>query len=99
MDKGKVETRIMIDGSHANSGKKHENQPGVTEAIAEQVAAGSQSIGGVMLESFLVEGRQSQVAGQELTYGQSITDACMGWEASETALKVLAKAVQARRAL
>lgn len=98
LDKAKIETRIMVDVSHANSGKKHENQPAVTEDIAAQVAAGSQSIGGVMLESFLVAGRQDQVEGQPLTYGQSITDACMGWEASEAALETLAKAVKARRA-
>ena len=98
LDKAKIKTRIMVDVSHANSGKKHENQPAVTADIAEQLAAGSQSIGGVMLESFLVAGRQDQVEGQPLTYGQSITDACMGWEASEAALETLAKAVQARRA-
>ena len=97
LDKAKIKTRIMVDVSHANSGKKHENQPAVTEDIAQQLAAGSQSIGGVMLESFLVPGRQDQVDGQPLTYGQSITDACMGWEASEAALVRLADAVRARR--
>jgi 3-deoxy-7-phosphoheptulonate synthase len=97
LDKGKVTTRIMVDVSHANSGKKHENQPAVVEDIAQQLATGSQSIGGVMLESFLVPGRQDQVEGKPLTYGQSITDACMGWDATEVALETLAKAVQARR--
>ncbi|HEY6723090.1 MAG TPA: 3-deoxy-7-phosphoheptulonate synthase [Polyangiaceae bacterium] len=88
---------VMLDCSHANSGKRHENQPKVADVIAGQIAAGSRTITGVMLESFLVAGRQEPVSGQPLTYGQSITDACMGWDATLPVLRSLAAAVRARR--
>ncbi len=71
---------LMIDCSHANSGKKPERQPLVAAEIARQVGEGSRTIAGLMLESFLVEGRQDLVNGYPLRYGQSITDACMGWD-------------------
>jgi 3-deoxy-7-phosphoheptulonate synthase len=90
--------RLVIDASHANSGKDHERQPGVAAEIAEQVAAGNAAIVGVMLESFLAGGAQKLIAGGELVYGQSITDACMSWETTENVLAQLAEAVRARRA-
>ena len=72
--------RVLIDASHDNSGKDYRRQPTVAGEIAAQVAAGETGIIGVMLESFLVEGRQELTDGTELVYGQSITDSCMGWE-------------------
>jgi 3-deoxy-7-phosphoheptulonate synthase len=90
--------RLMIDASHANSGKRHENQPAVVRDLAGQVARGERRIMGVMIESHLAAGRQELRPGHELVYGQSITDACIDWETSVTALAELADAVQARRA-
>ncbi|MEA2143982.1 MAG: 3-deoxy-7-phosphoheptulonate synthase, partial [Solirubrobacteraceae bacterium] len=72
-------------------------QPQVAAEIGEQVAAGSRAIVGVMLESFLVAGRQNVADGQALTYGQSITDACMDWDATVGVLDGLAAAVRDRR--
>jgi 3-deoxy-7-phosphoheptulonate synthase len=92
-----LEGRVMVDCSHANSGKDYKQQPKVAEAIAQQVAEGSTGIFGVMLESFLVGGRQDPKPGVELTYGQSITDACMGWEATAPVIEGLADAVRSRR--
>jgi len=83
--------------SHANSSKKPENQLPVSENIAAQVASGDQRIFGVMVESHLVGGRQDLVAGQPLTYGQSITDGCIDWDGSVKILNHLAQAVKARR--
>src|SRR2546423_6445240 len=90
--------RVVIDASHDNSGKDHTRQPDVVQDIAGQVARGNRAIVGVMLESFIASGRQSLVAGQPLTYGQSITDDCMGWDASVETPDRLAAAVRARRA-
>lgn len=92
-----LDGRVMVDCSHANSGKDHEQQPAVAMSLAEQVARGSQAIFGVMLESFLVGGRQDSEAGAELAYGQSITDACMSWEATVPVIESLADAVRSRR--
>ncbi len=89
--------RIMIDASHANSRKIPARQVDVTSDIATQVARGSRSIFGLMLESNLVEGRQDVVDGQALTYGQSITDPCMHWQDTEALLQELATAVRLRR--
>ena len=88
---------VMVDCSHANSDKNHERQPAVVAAVAQQIAAGSRPICGVMLESFLVDGRQDHQVGKPLTYGQSITDRCMSWERSEPLFPLLAAAVRARR--
>src|SRR6266545_175452 len=88
---------VMIDASHGNSCKNHENQPKVTDAIAEQVAAGDSRIRGVMIESHLIAGRQDLVPGRPLVYGQSITDACVDWETSVQMLEKLAAAVERRR--
>jgi 3-deoxy-7-phosphoheptulonate synthase len=89
--------RVMIDLSHDNSGKDPARQPAVAAALAEQVAAGDRAIVGVMLESFLVEGRQDLGGAQPLTYGQSITDGCIGWDTTVEVLDALAEAVRARR--
>ena len=88
--------RVMVDCSHGNSSKDHSRQPVVAAAVAEQVAGGSDNICGVMLESHLVEGNQG--VSDRMTYGQSITDACISWETTVPVLENLAKAVQARRA-
>jgi 3-deoxy-7-phosphoheptulonate synthase len=89
--------RLVVDVSHANSRKRHENQPLVVADLAAQLAAGEERIRGVMIESHLVAGRQDLVAGAELTYGQSVTDACVGWNTSVALLDELADAVKARR--
>jgi 3-deoxy-7-phosphoheptulonate synthase len=89
--------RVMIDASHANSGKRPENQPLVVADIATQLEAGEQRISGVMIESHLVAGRQELTAGCELRYGQSITDGCLGWDDSVAVLQRLAAAVRTRR--
>ncbi|KAA1194118.1 3-deoxy-7-phosphoheptulonate synthase [Pseudohalioglobus sediminis] len=89
--------RIMIDASHANSRKIPARQIDVASDIATQVARGSTSIFGIMLESNLVEGRQNVVPGEALTYGQSITDPCIGWEDTRSLLEELATAVRLRR--
>ena len=89
--------RLMIDASHDNSGKDHRRQPEVAAQIAEQVAAGQRAINGVMLESFLVAGRQDLQPGQPLVYGQSITDTCMDLDATDAVLEGLAAAVRSRR--
>ncbi len=93
--------RIMVDCSHANSGKNHEKQPGVAEDLAAQVARGNRAIFGLMMESFLLDGNQkhSQSLGRDgLVYGQSITDKCMSWERTEPIFDQLAEAVKKRRA-
>jgi 3-deoxy-7-phosphoheptulonate synthase len=87
--------RLVIDCSHGNSGKDHLRQPTVAEDVAGQMAAGQRGISGVMLESFLVPGRQD--LGGDLTYGQSVTDACMGWEPTVEVLERLATASAKRR--
>jgi 3-deoxy-7-phosphoheptulonate synthase len=91
--------RLVVDASHDNSGKDHTRQPVAGADIARQVAAGSPAIVGVMLESFLVEGRQDLGADMPLTYGQSITDACMSWDMTVGVLDELAAAARARRAV
>ena len=96
----KLSKKVMVDCSHANSGKDHLVQPQVVHDVADQVGAGSQGIFGVMLESFLKDGNQkhSQDAGASgLVYGQSITEACMSWERTEPLLAELADTVRRRR--
>jgi len=90
--------RIMIDASHGNSQKDHTRQPEVAREIASQVGAGERGIVGVMLESFLVAGRQELRDPSGLVYGQSVTDACIDWETTTGTLDDLAEAVRARRA-
>jgi 3-deoxy-7-phosphoheptulonate synthase len=89
---------VMIDFSHANSQKDPERQHLVCEDVCHQLRQGSRNLCGVMIESHLVAGRQDAKPGQPLTFGQSITDACVGWEGTETMLQQLADAVEARRA-
>jgi len=93
-----LSNNVMIDFSHANSNKKYELQMKVGTDVANQIAAGDKRIIGVMIESHLVAGRQDIVEGQELTYGQSVTDACLGWDDSKALIEKLAQAVQKRRA-
>src|SRR2546426_4035450 len=89
--------RLMVDTSHGNSDKDYRRQPLAAHDLAEQVAHGETAIFGVMMESFLVDGRQDLVTPAALRYGQSITDACMGWEMTIPVLAELARAVRARR--
>jgi 3-deoxy-7-phosphoheptulonate synthase len=93
-----VATRLMIDASHGNSAKRPERQPAVVEDIAAQIEAGDRRIGGVMVESNLVAGRQDLVPGRPLLYGQSITDGCIDWPTSVRVLERLATAVLRQRA-
>jgi len=89
--------RLMIDCSHANSQRRHEQQQDVARDVAGQIAGGDGRIFGVMIESHLNPGRQDLVPGEPLRYGVSITDACIGWDATVDALGTLAEAVRARR--
>jgi 3-deoxy-7-phosphoheptulonate synthase len=89
--------RIMVDASHGNSGKDHTKQLTVADSLAEQVTAGEHGIVGVMLESFLVAGNQKPGKPETLTYGQSVTDACLDISMTASALQTLATSVQARR--
>jgi 3-deoxy-7-phosphoheptulonate synthase len=89
--------RVMIDCSHANSGKDHSRQPVVAEDVGAQIAEGSEAIFGVMIESFLVDGNQDHTKTSELVRGMSITDKCLGWERTEPVLRKLADAVRKRR--
>jgi len=95
--KAGLAARLMIDASHANSSKKHENQIPVCAEIGRQIAGGDERIVGVMVESHLVAGRQDLQEGCTLTYGQSITDACIGWDESVGVLEGLAESVKQRR--
>jgi 3-deoxy-7-phosphoheptulonate synthase len=95
--KGKVLERVMVDCSHANSGKDYRRQPEVARSLAAQVAGGEQRILGVMIESHLHEGRQDLKPGVALQPGVSITDGCIGWEQTEGLLRELAAAVRKRR--
>ncbi|MFJ4919623.1 3-deoxy-7-phosphoheptulonate synthase [Streptomyces sp. NPDC088725] len=97
LDKAGMPGRLVIDASHANSGKDHVRQAEVVREIADQVAAGERGIAGLMLESFLVPGRQEPGPLATLTYGQSVTDACVGWEETERLLTEVAEAVRRRR--
>jgi 3-deoxy-7-phosphoheptulonate synthase len=92
-----VTPRLMIDASHGNSSKDYRRQPAVVHDVATQVREGERAIFGMMMESFLVDGRQDLVDPASLRYGQSITDACMGWDMTVPAIAELAEAVRARR--
>lgn len=97
LEAAKLPANIMIDLSHANSKKQHDAQTGVGNNVAEQITNGDKRIKGVMIESHLVAGRQDVKPGQELVYGQSITDACLGWENTVDLINTLADASKARR--
>jgi 3-deoxy-7-phosphoheptulonate synthase len=96
LDGAGLPRRVMIDLSHDNSGKDPERQPGVAADVGGQIAGGDSAIVGVMLESFLVAGRQDLRPGAEVCYGQSITDGCIGWETTVEVLEALAESVRAR---
>jgi 3-deoxy-7-phosphoheptulonate synthase len=89
--------RLMIDCSHGNSQKNPDNQLLVAQDIVDQLSEGEARIFGAMIESHLVAGREDLVAGRTPTYGRSITDGCLGWEATEQALEMLAEGVTERR--
>jgi 3-deoxy-7-phosphoheptulonate synthase len=97
LEKAGLPPRVMIDCSHANSGKDPARQPGVCRDVAAQIAEGDRRIAGVMLESNLVPGTQKLVPGRALVYGQSITDGCIGWDETHTLLGELAQAVRTGR--
>ncbi len=97
LKKASLNERLMIDASHANSGKNAQNQISVCADIGNQIAQGERRIIGVMIESNLVAGRQDLDTGKPLVYGQSITDSCLGWDDSVRLLETLSDAVQKRR--
>ncbi|MET0342900.1 MAG: 3-deoxy-7-phosphoheptulonate synthase [Polyangiales bacterium] len=94
--KAKLNARMMVDCSHDNSAKNHENQPAVADAVAAQLEAGSHAVMSVMIESNLVAGKQDLVPGRALTYGQSITDGCIDFATTERVLARLAEATRLR---
>jgi len=97
LEKYGLQPLVMIDCSHANSMKNYRRQIDVCKNVASQIANGDSRIMGAMLESHLVEGRQDVIPGKPLTYGQSITDACISWEDTDLCLRELAEAVRKRR--
>jgi 3-deoxy-7-phosphoheptulonate synthase len=99
LERANLPARVLIDVSHGNSAKEYQRQPLVAADIAARIAAGERRIVGVMLESFLVEGRQDLTFGHasELTFGQSVTDACIGWDSTVAVLNELAGSVRRRR--
>jgi 3-deoxy-7-phosphoheptulonate synthase len=101
LEAAKLPASLMVDCSHANSAKQHQRQIDVARDIADQMASGSRRIFGVMVESHLCAGAQKFNPGQDdpakLTYGQSITDACLGWDDSAQVLQLLSDAVAQRR--
>ena len=98
LEKSGLPRSLMVDASHANSGKSEVRQAEVVREIAEQIASGDDGIDGIMVESFIEAGNQKVVNGREgLTYGQSVTDACIDWGTTDTLLRGLAEAVRARR--
>ncbi|MBT6178343.1 MAG: 3-deoxy-7-phosphoheptulonate synthase [Deltaproteobacteria bacterium] len=97
LQKADVTQKLMVDCSHGNSQKDHNKQPLVADDVAKQVAAGGKDIFGLMVESHINEGRQNLKAGETLSYGQSITDACLGRENTQALLENLAEAVRKRR--
>ncbi len=97
LEAANLPANIMIDLSHANSRKQYDAQTQVGEDVANQIAKGDKRIIGTMIESHLIAGRQDVIPNKELVYGQSITDACLGWENSVELIKTLAHASKARR--
>jgi len=97
LKKANLLANIMVDFSHANSRKQYEIQMEVGRDVAQQISGGDRRIFGVMIESHLVAGRQDVIAGKELVFGQSITDACLGWDDTAKLIKELADATRKRR--
>jgi len=98
LSKANLRPNIMIDFSHANSYKTPSRQREVCDNVCQQLSAGESRVFGVMIESHLIEGNQKVIDGQELVYGQSITDGCVGWAETEELCRNLANAVRSRRA-
>ncbi|MCB2020670.1 MAG: 3-deoxy-7-phosphoheptulonate synthase, partial [Burkholderiaceae bacterium] len=102
IEAARLDCTLMVDCSHANSSKQHQRQIDVARDVGEQLRAGGRCVFGVMVESHLQPGAQKFSAGKDdpgkLAYGQSITDACIGWDDSLTVLQTLSSAVEARRA-
>jgi 3-deoxy-7-phosphoheptulonate synthase len=96
LKKNGLRPEVMIDCSHANSNKDHTRQPIVSRDVAAQISTGERRIIGLMLESNLIAGAQQFSPGKAFTYGQSITDACLGWDETFTLLRELAAAVRER---
>jgi len=96
LDKNSLDPQIMIDASHANSQKDFQKQRLVAEDIAEQILNGNKNIFGVMLESNLLEGKQDISNKDNLVYGKSITDACIGWNETEELIRLLSNASKSR---
>ena len=99
LEAAKLPVRIMVDFSHANSRKQYQVQMDVCKNVAAQISGGDRRIFGVMIESHLVAGRQDVAPGKPLVYGQSITDACLGWEDTVQLIATLADAAGKRRRL
>jgi 3-deoxy-7-phosphoheptulonate synthase len=99
LHKAGVRQSVMVDASHGNSQKDYKKQPVVARDVARQVALGSRSIFGLMLESFIVEGRQDLKNPADLVYGRSITDACLSWDTTAPLFHELAASVRERRRL
>jgi 3-deoxy-7-phosphoheptulonate synthase len=99
LEKAQLPQRVVVDASHGNSDKDHNRQVDVVADIAERLAAGDRRVTGVMMESFLVAGRQDLTLGRaaDLDYGRSITDSCLDWDTTAVQLDRLAAAVSARR--
>lgn len=97
LNKSGLRPQVMIDCSHANSNKDHTRQPVVCGDVAAQIAKGDDRISGIMIESNLIAGAQKFTPGKPLTYGQSITDACISWPETATLLREIAAAVRGRR--
>ncbi len=96
LEKAGLDPRLMVDCSHGNSGKDPKRQPAVAKAVCQQIKSGSTKVFGVMVESFLAEGRQDNNGG-DLNYGQSITDACLSWDETVPLFESFAKAIRKRR--
>jgi 3-deoxy-7-phosphoheptulonate synthase len=97
LTKAGLRPSLMVDCSHANSEKDPSRQPEVARAVGEQIAGGSRAIFGIMIESFLIAGRQDVNPDRPLTYGQSITDGCIGWDDTRHVLERLAESVERGR--
>lgn len=93
LKKNDIKTKLVVDCSHANSSRNYKQQGCTCMDVLEQIKAGNRRIAGVMLESFLVEGKQPCDSPENLIYGQSITDACMGWEETESLLRYIREAI------
>jgi len=98
LEKADLPANIMVDFSHANSHKTPARQKEVCDDVCAQIASGDHTLFGIMIESHLVAGNQKVVEGQELTYGQSITDGCIDWADTQELCRNLANAVRSRRA-